>query len=428
MTSGRIGNVAEHPLESMVSGLEGLLAEAPVVAIWTLAPDQLVDLVPRLAQVRNQLEAVELATLRQAERHQVGDPAGHANTAAWFANVTRADKRAAHQAVALAKQLDDDQHRVTREAALRGEVSVEQAAVIIRAVEALPTDLTDPELRRQAEKDLVTFAEQHDPRELRFLGRRILEYRAPDVAEEAERRVLEAEERNAAASASFVMHPDGHGSMLGRFKIPVPAGEILAKHLNAIAAPKHQAAVPVVEEVAQQQPRDRVSRPLKLGAAFVEYLETRPDRGMPRAGGVPATIVVTMTLESLLGGEQAATLDSGERISAAEARRLGCQAGIIPAVLGGRSQPLDVGRKKRFHTEAQRIAIGLRDRGCCVEGCDWPPAMCHIHHAETSWDNGGGTSVAKGSMLCPRHHTLAHDSRYQLKTTKNRKVTFSRRT
>jgi len=31
-------------------------------------------------------------------------------------------------------------------------------------------------------------------------------------------------------------------------------------------------------------------------------------------------------------------------------------------------------------------------------------------------------------MLCPRHHTLAHDCRYQLKTDKRGKVTFSRRT
>jgi hypothetical protein len=214
--------------------------------------------------------------------------------------------------------------------------------------------------------------------------------------------------------------------MLGRFKIPELAGAILAKHLNAIAAPRHQAASRPADAEPVETP---LTRPLRLGQAFVEYLETRDaSLGMPRAGGVPATVVVTMTLESLLGAEQAATLDTGERISGAEARRLACEAGIIPAVLGGTSQPLDVGRKRRFHSEAQRIAIGLRDQGCCADGCDWPPGMCHIHHDEISWANGGGTSVSKGRMLCPRHHTLAHDGRYQLKTAKNGRVTFSRRT
>jgi hypothetical protein len=138
-----------------------------------------------------------------------------------------------------------------------------------------------------------------------------------------------------------------------------------------------------------------------------------------------------MTMENLLGGlkgsQVGALLDTGETISAAEARRLACQAGIIPAVLGSRSQPLDLGRKTRFHTEPQRVAIMLRDRGCAVEGCDWPPGMCHVHHPEP-WANGGNTSVENGLMICPRHHTLAHDTRYQLTAGKHGKVILSRRT
>ena len=93
----------------------------------------------------------------------------------------------------------------------------------------------------------------------------------------------------------------------------------------------------------------------------------------------------------------------------------------------GQSQPLDVGRKRRFHTTAQRIALGLRDGGCTTEGCDRPPALCHAHH-DQPWSRGGTTDVKTGRLLCPRHHTLAHDRRYQLKAGPNGKVTFSRRT
>ena len=81
-----------------------------------------------------------------------------------------------------------------------------------------------------------------------------------------------------------------------------------------------------------------------------------------------------MTLETLDGRLKAAHLDAGA------ARRLACEAGIIPAVLGGRSQVLDLGRKKRFHTEAQRIAKTIEAGGCEIEGCDWPPGQCHLHH------------------------------------------------
>jgi hypothetical protein len=146
---------------------------------------------------------------------------------------------------------------------------------------------------------------------------------------------------------------------------------------------------------------------------------------------VAATVVVTMTMEQLVGGlrgsEKSALLDTGETISPAQARRLACEAGIIPAVLGSRSQPLDLGRKTRFHTEPQRTALMLRDGGCAAVGCDWPPGMCHVHHRDP-WSAGGSTSVADGILLCPRHHTLAHDRRYQLKTDKHGKVTFARRT
>ncbi len=53
--------------------------------------------------------------------------------------------------------------------------------------------------------------------------------------------------------------------------------------------------------------------------------------------------------------------------------------------------------------------------------------MCHAHH-DTPWSKGGTTDVTTGRLLCPRHHTLAHDHRYQLKAGPNGKVTFSRRT
>ena len=51
-------------------------------------------------------------------------------------------------------------------------------------------------------------------------------------------------------------------------------------------------------------------------------------------------------LETLLGGIKAAKLDTGEHISAGLARRIACEAGIIPAVLGGKSEVLDLGRSR----------------------------------------------------------------------------------
>ena len=120
-----------------------------------------------------------------------------------------------------------------------------------------------------------------------------------------------------------------------------------------------------------------------------------------------------------------AMFDTGQPITAAQARTMACEAGIVPVVLDGRAQPLDVGRAKRFHTPAQRIAIALRDQTCTAEDCDWPPAMCHVHHHDP-WSHGGPTNVDNGRLLCPRHHSMAHQPKYTMKHLKNGRVIFSR--
>jgi len=415
-----------HPLVRFADALDTLLDEAGTANAWTMSPAELQAVLPRLTRAKARLAEVELRVLREADRNSVGSDVGATNTPAWWAHVTGQRVPAARAAVALARDLDDDAHEGTRGAMASGRIQPEQARVVLDAVATLPTELVSPELIADAESHLITLADldgetRLDPKALRIAGRKVLEVLVPDIADAHEQALLEAEERQAAATATFTMRPDGHGSMVGRFKIPVLAGEILAKHLNAIAAPRHRRAA------GEKTSATPVARPLRWGQAFTEYLETREATGIPRAGGLAATVVVTMTLEALLGTDKAATLDTGERISAGEARRLACEAGIVPAVLGSRSQPLDLGRKARFHSEPQRIAIALRDRGCAADGCDWPPGMCHVHH-RTPWSRGGRTSVDDGVLLCPRHHTLAHDRRYQLKAGKQGKLVFSRRT
>ena len=186
---------------------------------------------------------------------------------------------------------------------------------------------------------------------------------------------------------------------------------MLKQAVLAYAAPKH---------------RQHSGTPRGLGHAFCEYVTRYPVDRLPQAGGVDATVVVTMTLENLLGDSHTpAVLDTGDPISPSLARKLACQAGIIPVVLGGDSEILDVGRESRFHLKYQRIAIRVRDQHCTTLGCEWPAAMCHVHH-NIPWSRGGKTSVKDGRLLCPRHHSYAHSPKYQMKTIPNGRVVFSR--
>ena len=137
--------------------------------------------------------------------------------------------------------------------------------------------------------------------------------------------------------------------------------------------------------------------------------------------------MILIPLDTLMGGLAAAHLDPGEAISAGQARRLACEAGIIPAVLGGKSEVLDLGRKKRYASEPQRIVKTIEAGGCEVEGCDVPPGQAHVHHKKR-WVDGGTTKRDDLVMICPWHHTRAHDQRYEMTQLPTGKYGFHRRT
>jgi Domain of unknown function (DUF222) len=164
-----------------------------------------------------------------------------------------------------------------------------------------------------------------------------------------------------------------------------------------------------------------------LGRGFCELIEHLPVDRLPHSGGLAATVVATIGLDALAAGVGAGVLDTGTRVSAGQLRRWSCTAGILPAVLGGGSVPLDLGRKTRLFTAGQRVALVLRDGGCTALGCDRPPAWCEAHH-DHPWAQGGPTDLAAGRLLCPRHHHLAHDPRYETRRHPGNKISFHRRT
>ena len=116
----------------------------------------------------------------------------------------------------------------------------------------------------------------------------------------------------------------------------------------------------------------------------------------------------------------------GDQITAAHARRLACTAQIIPAVLGGRSVPLDLGRSRRLFSPAQRLAMSVRDTTCRAEGCDVPATWCEAHHLHP-WEHGGRTDLDDGVLLCGHHHHRVHDPAYRTDRLASGDIRFHRR-
>ena len=111
-------------------------------------------------------------------------------------------------------------------------------------------------------------------------------------------------------------------------------------------------------------------------------------------------------------------LDTGGSLTPHQLRRLACDAGLIPCLLDGDSQPLDVGRARRTWTDAQRRAVTARDRGCTAPGCDRPPAACHLHHRD-EWSQGGNTDIRNAALLCDHPHGQVHRQGWKVVLAQN---------
>ena len=123
--------------------------------------------------------------------------------------------------------------------------------------------------------------------------------------------------------------------------------------------------------------------------------------------GPIARVVVTVPLSTVQTGVGGCVTSTGDTVDAGAARRLACDADLVPAVLGSQSEPLDVGRTRRLVTGGLRTAVLLRDRGCTFPGCDRPPQFCEVHHVRPWWA-GGETSLLNSATLCTTHHQTVH--------------------
>jgi hypothetical protein len=102
-----------------------------------------------------------------------------------------------------------------------------------------------------------------------------------------------------------------------------------------------------------------------------------------------------------------ACLDFGGATSLESLRMLCCDATVVPIVMNGARQPLDVGRATRTIPDGLRRAVAAHDHGCAHPGCGRPPSCCEVHHL-TPWELGGDTKLSNLAMLCRAHYGQIH--------------------
>ncbi len=418
-------NMSWHVLSGR---LNARLDELAGTDVWTMDHRETAETIVELQRAQAKLAAAQATLLAHAERIDVAQLSHATSTAAWLRGEVPLTPRQAKQAVALAGSLDSGRYPATAEALAAGDLQHDQAVVIVAAVDALP-DRLFAEDRSRAEAHLVGLGRTYDARQLRHLGKHLLEVVDPEAAEQEMAKRLEAEEEAAARATSFALVDDGKGKAHGRFTVSSLHGQMLRTLLHGFANPQLKDPIARTECAASigdggadagdgatggsaAAAGDHRRRPTceVMGDALVRLIETYPVDKVPTSGGLNATVVVTMPLETLQDGLARATVCGTEiDVSGAEARRMACAAGIIPAVLGRKGQVLDLGRRSRFASPAQRLAKLIEQDGqCAIEHCDRPASWADAHHWKKRWVDGGSTNLDDLIMICPRHHTLAH--------------------
>jgi Domain of unknown function (DUF222)/HNH endonuclease len=179
---------------------------------------------------------------------------------------------------------------------------------------------------------------------------------------------------------------------------------------------------------ASRRARDRTSFDQRMSDALVALCKAdgQGDSGRDdRAGGAHRnrpTIVVHADFSFLAGGAGSAELDVLGPISQEVARRLACDAKVLVSADDAGGQSLNLGRTRRDPSDAQRLEIRRRDKGCRFPGCTHIE-FTDVHHVR-HWVDGGRTDLDNLVELCDQHHRAVHEMGWKMSGDANVELTF----
>ncbi|MGE3257941.1 DUF222 domain-containing protein, partial [Pseudonocardia sp.] len=254
-----------------------------------------------------------------------------------------------------------------------GGCSARQVEVVARVLSSDAARRLTPDVWAAAEEQIAAKAGDYSPTDLQAWGTALVETLDQDGPE--------PEDRPPAPGVNELFltrdRSGSGGKIKGRFDDPAL--------YDAIARVVDAGARPV--DAADAEERSLGQRQAEALADACGYVLDHADAEvLPAGGGERPHLTVIVRLEDLENRARAACLDLGGPLSPESLRMLCCDARVVPVVLGGAGQPLDVGRATRVIPDGLRRAIAARDRGCarCGRAASW----CEIHHI-VAWNPAG---------------------------------------
>ena len=264
---------------------------------------------------------------------------------------------------------------VAAAARAEGSLTGRQAEVIISAMARLRAAQLPVERQSDAEAFLVEQARRFDATTLAGIARRLQDTLDPDGRL--------AEERSQQRRRFLSCVPNGDGMHRLTADLDAETAALAMTVLHSLAVPKPAANGQHDERTAGQRMHDALRAVLKLALRAGE---------LPAAGGVPATVLITMTAEQFQAGTGLAATSYGQQLSVDQALRLADQAAIAWIVHNSKGGILNYGTARRVATDKQTLALIARDQGCSFPGCADPPEWTERHHI-IPWREGGRTDL-----------------------------------
>ncbi|MFI9576704.1 DUF222 domain-containing protein [Microbispora rosea] len=142
--------------------------------------------------------------------------------------------------------------------------------------------------------------------------------------------------------------------------------------------------------------------------------------------GTPPGALFQTAPGTLLGTVPGLLLATGQMLPVTSVHRLARTSTLVRLVMDAEGQVLDMGRKVRLATPAQRRAIFARYATCWIDGCPLPATMCQIDHAD-NWSTGGLTDLKLLGPACQFHNRdrYQHPHRYTRRQTGTDRWTFT---
>jgi len=148
--------------------------------------------------------------------------------------------------------------------------------------------------------------------------------------------------------------------------------------------------------------------------AFAEIvMMAAASEGAPQLDGAPVTVLVTVTEEDLLGGDDLLSndgdpigvmADTPHALSRRTVERLIDAHGYRTVTQTPTGRVTSISSRQRCFTPAQRLAIAARDGArCATPGCTKPHYALQAHHVVPFRDHGP-THIDNGILLCFWHH------------------------